>query len=335
MNSNPLGNFARFAKDKKIGEGVSDKPESFSDSDNTASSDSGKALDEDFLVSNAVADSAQSVDSVESTDSVTDEIVKRVHESQVDQESVILMVDQCSPDSNQPRKSFDAVQERADSIEAHGLLQAIVVRPDPEHPNRYIIVSGETRWRAFKEILMLKDPVKYSTIPARIKHFSDDAEENGDVLMIQLIENLQRTDLSPLEEAEGLQRLKDAKQINNKQLSALIKKSESRVSRILKLLTLTDEEKSQVESGEISAREIQRGKGTEAAKQPTVKKEDTQKPRESKLSISMETAQVLAELLKVLSEQNGLADIDLGKKNKKDLIAVLESRAADILGAIK
>ncbi len=335
MNSGPLGNFARFAKNKKTGDTPADDSTA-SDRDMQGLSHKDEAIAEPEIARpEGIAQDDNFPAVSQATETHNSEIIKRVQESQRDQDSVVLMVDQCSPDNSQPRKSFVDVQERAESIEAHGLLQPIVVRRDPENPNRFIIVSGETRWRAFKEILMLKDPVKYSTIPARIKHFADDAHDNGDVLLIQLIENIQRTDLSPLEEAEALKRLKDAKNLNNKQLSELVKKSESRISRILKLLTLTDEEKEQVIAGEISAREVQRGKGTEAAKKPSVAKADTQKPREAKLSISMETASVLAELLKHLAVENDLAEIDLGKNTKKDLIAVLESRAADILSAVK
>ncbi|MCP5002546.1 MAG: ParB/RepB/Spo0J family partition protein [Planctomycetes bacterium] len=268
-----------------------------------------------------------------SASSASDEIKKRFAESQHDANSVILMVNQISPDKDQPRKLFTEVEEKAASIKDVGLLQPIVVRRDPDNDNRYIIIVGETRWRAYTEILMPLDPVKYSTIRASIR--TTEKNDPGEILLLQLIENIQKTDLNPLEEADAYKRLKEARGINNKQLAALVHKSESRISRILKLLNLSEEDQQRIHNGELSARDVQRGKGTEAAKKSTIKHSDKTKARIAKLSITTETASALAELLQFLAAANDLPGVEIDKGSKKELIAILENRSSDILSAIK
>jgi len=150
---------------------------------------------------------------------------------------------------------------------------------------------------------------------------------------VQLIANIQRDDLKPLEAAQALDKIKQAKQINNKALAKLVHKSESQVSRLLKLLKLSEQDKARVASGELSARDVQREKGIVAAEKSA--DADQSKSRQSRLSISMQTAASLAGLLKHLAQSHELAEIDLGKSNKKDLIAILETLTAEILGVIK
>ena len=85
-------------------------------------------------------------------------------ESQADKDALVLMVEQIDPDPDQQRSEFLEIAERAASIKQHSLLAPIVVRPHPTEPNRFIIIDGECRWRAHKEILMPEDPIRYSTI---------------------------------------------------------------------------------------------------------------------------------------------------------------------------
>ncbi len=307
-----LGNFAKFAKGK---------------SKRKSPASGNQDVPEQSAARDTVSQSSPA------TTSAPDEIKKRLAESQHDANSVILMVNQISPDKNQPRKLFTEVEEKASSIKDVGLLQPIVVRHDPDNDNRYIIIVGETRWRAYSEILMPLDPVKYSTIRASIR-----TSENNDpaqILLLQLIENIQKTDLNPLEEADGLKRLKEAKGINNKQLAGLVHKSESRISRILKLLNLSAEDQQRIRDGELSARDVQRGKGTEAAQIPSTKLTDKTKARIARLSITTETAASLAELLQWLAATNDLPNVEIDKGSKKELIAILENRSSDIFSAIK
>lgn len=128
----------------------------------------------------------------------------------------------------QPRTAFDPerISQLADSIKAHGLVQPILVRPLPDAPNRYEIVAGERRWRAAQQAQLHDVPVVVRSL--------DDRE----VLEIALIENLQRADLTPIEEARAYRRLLDEFRHTQEQLAETIGKSRSHVANMLRLLDL-------------------------------------------------------------------------------------------------
>ena len=154
-------------------------------------------------------------------------------EKKVVQEQSVLSVESIPmvvilPCKNQPRKSFkeESIKELADSMEVNGLLQPITIRPDADG---YEIVAGECRWRAAKLL-------KWETIPAIIRHVSDD-----DMLEIQVMENLQREDMSPLDEAGAFQTL--LKKENIDWLSSKIHKSKKYVLDRIKLNDLSMEAK--------------------------------------------------------------------------------------------
>ena len=131
----------------------------------------------------------------------------------------------------QPRKDFDPVrlQELADSITAQGVLQPLVVRPIGE--NRYEIVAGERRWRA-AQLARLHD------IPVVVRDISDQS-----ALAIALIENIQREDLNPLEEAEALKRLQEEFSLTHQQIADAVSKSRATVTNLLRLNELNQEAK--------------------------------------------------------------------------------------------
>ena len=131
----------------------------------------------------------------------------------------------------QPRKDFDPVrlQELADSITAQGVLQPLVVRPIGE--NRYEIVAGERRWRA-AQLARLHD------IPVVVREISDQS-----ALAIALIENIQREDLNPLEEAEALKRLQEEFALTHQQIADAVSKSRATVTNLLRLNELNQEAK--------------------------------------------------------------------------------------------
>ena len=144
-----------------------------------------------------------------------------------DRQVLKLDVDWVHPDPDQPRKHFDAqaLQELADSIKAHGLLQPIVVRlPDPRQRQHFVIVAGERRWRASK-LAGLK---------------SVDALEltKGDPAELALIENLQRENLTALEEAIALERLKQTHNYTLATLATVVGKSKSNVSETIAIARL-------------------------------------------------------------------------------------------------
>ncbi len=139
----------------------------------------------------------------------------------------------------QPRKDFDParLQELADSISAQGVVQPIVVREVAE--NRYEIIAGERRWRA-AQMAGLHD------IPVVIREVPDQA-----ALAIALIENIQRQDLNPLEEAEALKRLLEEFSLTHQQVADAVGKSRAAVSNLMRLNELHPDAKALLVSGEI------------------------------------------------------------------------------------
>ena len=136
-----------------------------------------------------------------------------------------MEVDAASSDPEQPRASFsdEALERLADTLRTEGQLQPILVRRDPARKDRWIIVAGERRWRAAK---LLGWP-RMLAIP-----FSGNAE------VAMLIENLQRVDLSPVEEAQGLRRLIDGKGWTQEAAAKILGKAKSDVSGTLRILRL-------------------------------------------------------------------------------------------------
>jgi len=149
-----------------------------------------------------------------------------------------VSVDQLSPGQYQPRKRFDeeSLQELADSIIEQGLMQPIIVR---KSDNNFEIIAGERRWRAAKL-------AKLNTIPVIIRDINDRTAS-----IIALIENMQRVDLSSIEEAEGIKKMIDEFGMTHEEASDAVGKSRSAVSNLLRLLQLTDFVKDKLNLGHI------------------------------------------------------------------------------------
>jgi len=156
-------------------------------------------------------------------------------------EIVSLKISQIEPNRNQPRRSFDedALQELADSISEHGVLQPILVRP--QIYGGYQIVAGERRYRASR-IAGLTE------IPAIVRELSD-----SETMQIALIENLQRKDLNALEEAKGYKTLIDEYGFSQEDVARTVGKSRPAVANTLRLLGLPDDVKDMLEDGRLSA----------------------------------------------------------------------------------
>lgn len=150
-----------------------------------------------------------------------------------------LPVDRISRGRFQPRIHFDetALQELADSIRAQGLVQPVVVRPNGQ--GEYELIAGERRWRAV-QLLGLAD------IPAIVKDIDDAA-----AAAIALIENIQREDLNPLEEARALERLQQEFELTHQQIADAVGRSRASVSNLLRLLDLDRDVKKLVEQGHL------------------------------------------------------------------------------------
>ncbi len=139
----------------------------------------------------------------------------------------------------QPRREFDpdSLQELADSIAAQGVIQPIVVRPVED--GQYEIVAGERRWRA-AQLAGLKD------IPVIVKEVDEQA-----AMAMGLIENIQRDDLNPLEEASALHRLLHEFALTHQQVAQAVGKSRTTVTNLLRLLDLEDEVKALLDQGRL------------------------------------------------------------------------------------
>lgn len=141
----------------------------------------------------------------------------------------------------QPRRHFadDSLAELADSIERHGLMQPIVVRPLAV-AGKFEIIAGERRFRAAKL-------AKLTEVPVIIRDVTDE-----EALELALIENIQRADLNPLEEAAGYQRLMDEFGYTQEKLAPVVGKSRSHIANLLRLLKLPESIKRRIDSGELT-----------------------------------------------------------------------------------
>ncbi len=146
----------------------------------------------------------------------------------------------------QPRRVFaqDALAELADSIRQKGILQPILVRPSPDRPTRFELIAGERRWRAAQL-------AQLHIVPAIVRDFKD-----AQAYEIALIENVQRADLSAIEEAKGYQKLLAHYDYTQDQLSEIIGKSRSHISNLLRLLTLPEKVQDMVMEGLLSMGQV-------------------------------------------------------------------------------
>lgn len=156
---------------------------------------------------------------------------------------IFLSIEAVVPGRKQPRFHFpeEELESLSLSIREKGVLQPILVRKHPSEPEKYEIIAGERRWRAAKRAGFLK-------IPALIRNFTD-----GETLEVGLLENIQRQDLSPIEEAEGYRRLAEEFDHTQETLSRVLGKSRSHIANTLRLLTLPKKVIECLSDGRLSA----------------------------------------------------------------------------------
>lgn len=168
-------------------------------------------------------------------------VIKEV--PQIDEEDLrserMVKIRLVEPNRNQPRKDFEeeSLQELADSIRVHGVIQPLIVTKRKEH---YLIVAGERRWRAAK-IAGLRE------IPVIVKEYTD-----KEIDEISLIENIQRRDLNPVEEAAAFQRLIGEYGLTQEELSERVSKSRTAITNSLRLLKLPEEVQEYLKNGTLS-----------------------------------------------------------------------------------
>ena len=152
-------------------------------------------------------------------------------------------IENVRPNPDQPRRSFtqEALQELSDSIAEKGIIQPLIVRPDPRREGAYQIVAGERRWRA-AQMAQLHE------VPVLVRDFDD-----TEVLEVAIIENIQRADLNPVEEAMGYRQLMDRFNHTQDRLAAAMGKSRSHIANLLRLLSLPEEVQGYLRDGQLSA----------------------------------------------------------------------------------
>ena len=156
---------------------------------------------------------------------------------------VTVPIENIQPNPDQPRRRFtkDDLEELAASILSKGVLQPLIVRKNPRNPDSYEIVAGERRWRA-AQIARLHD------LPVLVRDYSD-----NEMLEISIIENVQRADLNPVEEATGYRQLMDRFGHTQEKLASVLGKSRSHIANLMRLLQLPEDVLEFLRAGEISA----------------------------------------------------------------------------------
>ena len=222
----------------------------------------------------------------------------------------------------QPRKNFrkDDLQELTNSIKEQGVIQPIVVRQDKSNENKYEIIAGERRWLASQNAGLHEVPVVILNV--------DDVKS----LEFAIVENVQRQNLNPIDEARGYQRLVDEFNYNHEKLSKFIGKSRSYISNSLRLLSLPDEVLQLVEKDELSAGHARSLIGLNTAnviarkivqKKLSVRQTEqlTRQFRDKKFKLVQKKDPNILDLQKTLEEKTGLNININNKKNNSGTIS--------------
>lgn len=155
---------------------------------------------------------------------------------------MMVATERLVPNPDQPRRTFDpaALEELAESIRQKGVIQPLIVRPLGK-PGQYEIVAGERRWRAAQK-------ARLHQVPVLVRELND-----TEVLEIAIIENVQRADLNPLEEALAYRQLMDRFGHTQEKIAEALSRSRSHIANTLRLLSLPEEVQSMVSTGKLSA----------------------------------------------------------------------------------
>ena len=156
---------------------------------------------------------------------------------------LVVPIERVHPNPDQPRRRFDeaALEELASSIREKGVIQPLIVRPLPDSEGQYQIVAGERRWRA-SQLAQKHD------IPVLVRDFDD-----TEVLEVAIIENIQRADLNPVDEANGYRHLMDRFGHTQDQLASALGKSRSHIANQMRLLNLPERVQDWLSEGQLSA----------------------------------------------------------------------------------
>ena len=160
----------------------------------------------------------------EESSKITEEKSEKA-EQKKEKNEILMDIRQIEPNRNQPRKQFDedAIEELAESIKQYGIIQPLIVQKKDDY---YEIIAGERRWRASKKAGIKK-------VPVIIRNY-----EEQEVLKISLIENLQREDLNPIEEAQAYQQLQEEYGLKQDEIATSVSKSRTAITNTMRLLKL-------------------------------------------------------------------------------------------------
>lgn len=234
---------------------------------------------------------------------------------------VYININDIKPNEGQPRKTFveEKLNELAASITEHGIIQPLVVR---NHDGHYEIVAGERRWRAARK-------AELKEVPCIIREFTD--EEN---MLVAIIENMQREDLNPIEEAEGLNQMIKTYGLTQAEVSKSVSKSRPYITNALRLLKLPEDIKTYVVDGQLTTgharallavedkekqmllckKIIEEGLSVRKIEE-LAKKETTPKKKPAKKKKSADTVHVETELKNLFGTK-----VSIEKKGKKGVI---------------
>jgi len=155
----------------------------------------------------------------------------------------IIPIERIEPNPDQPRRDFVKadLEELAESIRAKGIIQPLIVRTHPKAADRFEIVAGERRWRAAQM-------AQIHEVPVVLRQLND-----TEVLEIAIIENIQRADLNPVEEATGYRQLQDKFGHTQEQLASALGKSRSHIANLMRLLSLPDDVVQMLRQGDLTS----------------------------------------------------------------------------------
>ena len=216
-------------------------------------------------------------------------------------------IDRIKPNAGQPRKTFDeaGLADLAASIKEHGVIQPIIVR---KKGKGYEIVAGERRWRASR-LAGLKE------VPCLVRELSDE-----ELMLFAIIENMQREDLNPVEEAEGLDRMISAYGLTQEQVSRSVGKSRPYITNSIRLLKLPESIKDMIADGRLTSGHARALLGiTDTKKQLAIARKIADE------GLSVRTAEALA------GNKKAAVKKALPRKKDEDVVQV-ESELKDILG---
>lgn len=246
-----------------------------------------------------------------------------------------LKITEISPNKSQPRRDFDdeALEALADSIRRHGVLQPILVRPMKD--GGYQIVAGERRWRASRLAGL-------DEVPVYIRELDD-----KQTAQLALVENLQREDLNPIEEALGYKSLMESTGATQEEIAKTVGKSRSAVANSLRLLGLSDKILEYVKNGDVSpgharallqlddpemqqelAQKIKRGELTVRQTEELAKKERVKKPKQPKIresiyhEVELSLKETVGRVCSVKENRSGGGVFSVEFYDKEDLMAI-------------